>query len=153
MYYLTDDKLITSILDVYKEDEEYKVRCYNGFNKVRESYAYCYDCIIESDSTVAYILLDNSGYSNLKLEKVQIIINMPWIVNPTTYYCFVTGLTVNGVPVIKRGIITKQPINNVNMEEVKDSLKITKEDVKKIMYNNSWLLTQKDYPDVFYKFA
>ena len=116
VYYYTDKKLITSIIDIFCEDNILKCKFFNGI-KFKNSYkncAYCYEGFIESNKTTAYFILNNSSTENNMLEKVQIIINIPWSNEINICKGLIIGLTPNALPIVKKIIISTYEIKDIS---------------------------------------
>jgi len=152
LYYMTGDKLISSILEVYRENEETLVKFYNGYK--RDNYldcAYKYTGKIECCQNVIYITFNNAILTPNLLEKVQLIINNSWSNSRKGYNCFITGLTPSGLPVIKKAVLLDKKITDLEeIEKYKKKLKINKDELKEIQKNNAWILQNKIYDEFYY---
>ena len=134
MYYYTENKLISSVLEIFEEDNEIKVKYYNGIKdmlKYTTDVSYVYEGYLECDKTVGYINLINSSSKNTQLEKIQISFNIPWTKNFEITNFFILALSPNSIPIIKKGIISIYPIKNAHNFD--DDLKISKEDLIKFI--------------------
>lgn len=152
LYYYTDNMLITSVLDIFMEKHSLNVKLYNGIKNIQNyatEYSYYYEGFLETDRTIAYITLKNVISQNIILEKLQISINIPWSNNFQICNCFISALTPNSLPVVKKGIISKNEITN--FENYADDLKPTKIEIEKIYRNNSWILESSNYDHFFFK--
>ena len=151
MYYYTEDKLISSILEITEDTNELKVKYFNGikdFKKYADDSSYKYEGILQCDKTVGYINLINIDSQNIQLEKIQISFNVPWTKKMDLTNFYILGLTPNSIPIVKKGILSVTPINK--FENLKDDLKISKDELVKIEHNNGWILENKNYNHFFY---
>ena len=67
------------------------------------------------------------------------------------FNCFVTGLTPNYLPIIKKGLISTFPleISKINIKK----LKLSRPEVQKILNDNAWILDSKLYDEFYYDSA
>lgn len=152
-YYYTQNHLVTSIAELVNNNNANiaKVRFYNGIKNI-EKYAdkssYYYEGELTYDKTVGYINLGNTRFQGVQYEKIQISFIIPWnnIVDKTFF--FILALTPHSIPVIKKGIMSLSEIPDVHKYD--DYLKISKEDISKIKYNNAWILNDSNYDDLFF---
>ncbi len=73
------------------------------------------------------------NYKNLNVTKVR----------------FYNGIkNINKYPVIKKGIMSISEIHNIH--DYDSYLKISKDDLNKIKYNNAWILNDSNYDDLFF---
>ncbi len=149
LYYLTSNKLISSTIKFdLGTGNIYSAHFYNGIKNTSYNPAYYYEGTVECSPTIAYMNFRNISFDKMKLEQVQIIINMP-LSNPSNYFnCFITGLTPNFLPIVKRGLITTTPLDLSTIDIKK--LKISKEELQKISSDNAWILDNKIYDEFFY---
>lgn len=84
------------------------------------------------------------------LEKVQIIVNVPWSDNTNTYKGLIVGLTPNALPIVKKIILSTSELDN--FEAYNDALTFTKEDLKKIHCNDALIIENKNYDEFFFDF-
>lgn len=149
LYYLTSNKLISSTIKLEQGlNNIYSAYFYNGIKNTIEQSAYYYEGTVECSQTVTYMNFRNISSDKMKLEQVQIIINMP-LSNTSNYFnCFITGLTPNFLPIVKRGLITTTPLDTSKINIKK--LKISKEELQKISSDNAWILNTKIYDEFFY---
>lgn len=151
MYYFTGDLLITSIIELIENNNEIKVKCYNGVKDIKkyaENNSYSYEGVLTCDKTVGYIDLLNTSTRGDLFEKVQIVFSIPWSTKFEITNFFIMGLTPNANPIVKKGILSTHPITN--FENFNDDLKITEEEVKEIKRNNNWILSNKNYNHFYY---
>lgn len=149
LYYLTGKKLINSTIKLGDDKSKpYHVELYNGIRN--NKCAYFYTGTFELSEYVLYINLKNLNSSNLSIERVQIIVSLPLSNSTNSFNCFITGLTPNFVPTIKRGIITLKPFK-LTEQNIK-KLRVSKEELKEISLNNSWILNTKLYDESFYDY-
>lgn len=151
MYYMTERKVISStIVFASNENIQNSAILYNGIKaeRIHKKFAYCYEGKYECSENVIYINLKNMESHKLGIEQVQIVIHLPLSNISNIYNCFITGLTPNLVPTVKKGIITTQPID-INKKNI-PKLKISKEEINQIKVNNSWNLSLKQYDEFFY---
>ena len=92
--------------------------------------------------------LKNVNYENTILEKVQISFNIPWSNDFEITNSFILGLTPNSLPVVKKGILSTNPIKN--FENMEEDLKITQEETIKMKYDNAWILYNKNFNHFFF---
>lgn len=152
-YYYTQNHLVTSIAELIgsKDLNTTKIRYYNGIknlNKYANSTSYYYEGELIHDQTIGYINLKNVNSQGTQYEKVQISFIIPWnnIVDKTFF--FILGLTPNSIPVVKKGIMSTHKISNI--EKYNNYLKISKNELNKIKYNNAWILKDSNYDDLFF---
>ena len=58
------------------------------------------------------------------------------------------ALTPHSISVIKKGIMSVNEISNIH--EYDHYLKISKDDLNKIKYDNAWILNDSNYDDLFF---
>jgi len=58
------------------------------------------------------------------------------------------ALTPHSISVIKKGIMSVNEI--LNIHEYDHYLKISKDDLNKIKYDNAWILNDSNYDDLFF---
>ena len=152
MYYYTNNKLMTSIIDIFISDTQYNCKFYNGIKDTAtyQHCAYYYEGVFEASRTTAYFTLHNSSHKNNMLEKVQIVINIPWSDNIKVCKGLILGLTPNSLPIVKKIIISCFEIKDIHKYD--DSLIFSKEDVKKIYYDGAFILENKNYDEFFFDF-
>lgn len=144
--------MITSIIDIFCEDNILKCRFFNGI-KSKNSYkkcAYYYEGFIESNKTTAYFTLNNPSTENNMLEKVQMIINLPWSTEINLCKGLIIGLTPNSLPIVKKIIISTSEIKDISKHN--NALTFSKEDVKKIYYDGALIIENKNYDEFFFDF-
>lgn len=150
LYYMTGDKLIASTISFNEDNSNPNSVClYNGI-KTNFDCAYFYNGNFESFDSVVYINLKNNSSKKFEMERVQIIVALPLSNCTDLYNCFITGLTPNLIPTVKKGIITLEPINFSKRHMKK--LKLSKEELRQISIDNSWTLYTKLYDESFYDF-
>jgi len=129
LYYYTGSKFISSKIKIL-EDGTAKL-----YNDIENNIAkYTYSGLYKSDSSNVFFQF--SGDS-IKLEEVTISYNPQWTNIETYTYCFVSGITSKYTPVIKKGIISKEPITKNIIQEL---LQINKIETNKIYNNKEWQL-------------
>lgn len=151
LYYYTENIPITSILEIKEEANKILVRLYNGVKNVNtyaDESSYYYEGILECDKTVGYLNLYNSKSQNTQLEKVQISFLIPWSKDFKITHFFIMGLTPNSNPIVKRGILSIDPIKNIS--DYKEILEITKDEFNDIKRENGWILENKNYDEFFF---
>lgn len=152
LYYLTDNRYITSILEIIDDKSvPIHVRLYNGVKNINTyafECAYYYDGILEANKNIAYINLRNTTSQEVFLEKLQITVNIPWSLDTDICNFLINGLTPNGMPVIKKGILSSTEIND--FDDFKEDFSISKDELKRINQKNAWILENKDYNHFFY---
>ncbi len=151
LYYYTKSFLVTSILEIHEETNKIFVKLYNGI-KNTSNYAnkasYYYEGILECNKSIGYINLYNPNSNDIQLEKVQICFNIPWSNNFKITNFFILGLTPNSLPIIKKGILSTFPIENIS--SYKNLLKLTKDDITSIQEENAWILQNSNYDYLFF---
>lgn len=153
LYYYVENILITSILEIIEENSKTIAKFYNGvkdINKYAEEYSYYYEGELECDKTNGYVTLRNCTSEEIKLEKVQISFNIPWSKNFKLTNFFILGITPNSIPIIKKGIISVSPLENIN--KFIDDLKISNTDLNILQKNNAWILNNRNYDHFFFDF-
>lgn len=152
MYYYTDSKLMTSIIDISISDNHYNCKFYNGIKNTStyQNCAYYYEGIFEASKNTAYFTLHNSSHKNNRLERVQIVINIPWSDNIKVCKGLILGLTPNSLPIVKKIIISGFEIKDIHKYD--DALIFSKEDVKKIYCDGALILENKNYDEFFFDF-
>ena len=152
MYYYTDKKLITSIIDLSISDNCYKCKFYNGI-KSTSNYQHCsyyYEGTFEANRTTAYFTLHNSSHKNSMLEKVQIVVNIPWSDNIKVCKGLIIGLTPNSLPIVKKLILSSFEIKDIHKYDA--ALTFSKEDVNKIHNDGALIIENKNYDEFFFDF-
>lgn len=152
MYYYTSGKLMTSIIDIFILDNHYNCKFYNGIKDITtyQHCAYYYEGLFETSRTTAYFTLHNSSHKNNMLERVQIVVNIPWTDNIKVCKGLLQGLTPNSLPIVKKIIISSFEIKDIHKYD--DALIFSKEDVKKIYYDGALILENKNYDEFFFDF-
>lgn len=151
MYYYTEKRIITSIIEIFEENDILKVKYYNGVKdimKYADNVSYKYEGTLECDKTVGYINLKNVNFESTQLEKLQISFNIAWSNDFEITNSFILGLTPNSMPVVKKAILSTTPIEN--FESFEEDLKITQEEIAKIQYDNAWILYTKNFNHFFF---
>ena len=151
MYYYTENLFITSVIELIENCGEIKVKYYNGVKDIKtyaENSAYVYEGILTCDKSIGYIELNNMLTKNTLFEKVQILFSIPWTKEFEMTNFFIMGLTPNSNPIVKKGILSINPITN--FEKFQEDLKITDEELKEIKRNNNWILNNKNYNHFYY---
>ena len=148
LYYYTNNILIKSIIEIWNEDNKYKLKFFNGVKNIeyyQNEFSYYYEGELIVSSTVGYMTFSNYPISNGPLEKVHITINIPWSNKKSLYQCFINALTPNLLPVIKKGILSYEPIEDFTLY-IK-YLKLTQGEIKKLETNNNWILENSNYDE------
>ena len=143
LYYYTENVLITSIIEIFEENNKILVKLFNGVKNTlcyAQNTSYFYEGFLETDKTIGYLNLSNNSSTNIPLEKLQISFNIP--------NCFILGLSPNAVPIVKKGIISIYPITD--FQPFYNDLKITKFEIDKLQHNNGWILENKNYNHFFF---
>lgn len=152
LYYLTSNKLISSTIEIKNGiNNTFHAYFYNGIKDNITNCAYYYEGTLEYLDNIAYMNFKNISTHKLEIERVQIIISLP-LSNTSDYFnCFVTGLTPNYIPIIKRGIISTVPldISKINMKK----LKVSRTEIQKILNDNAWMLDSKLYDEFYYDYS
>lgn len=145
LYYITNKKIIASIIDLCEQTNAIEVTFYNDIKKSKTDCAYFYKGYLENDSSTIYIHLNNKCANSSRLECVDIISPIPWSNIFTVCKFFLLGLTPNGLPVIKKGIFSRKQLSIEELKEYMCSLTISKLEAKEIMNDNMWILKNKNY--------
>ena len=151
MYYYTEDRLITSIIEIIEDNNNLKVKYFNGIKNIKkyaDDLSYNYEGILQCDKTVGYINLINKDSENIQLERIQISFNIPWSKKFDITNFYILALSPNSVPIVKKGILSIFPINN--FDNFKNDLIISNDELNKIQHNNGWILENKNYDHFFY---
>ena len=136
LYYLKDEEIICSIINVFIDNYKYKAKlCNYSYDNNLE---YCLDGVLEYDSPIISISLNNNTISNVPFKSMQIIINTESINSLKCFNCFVIDITSSFSPITRKGIISQTPISNIS--EHTDILTINKSKSKQIFSNNEWKL-------------
>lgn len=146
LYYYTDNKLITSVLILNTSNNSNKSIFYNGVKNL-DNYMKCsyyYEGTFDCNKTTVYFSFMNSNV----VEKVQIIINLPWTNEISVCKGLILGLTPNSLPIVKKVCISKSPIKNI--EKYNDFIVFSKEDVKKIYYDGALIIENKNYDEFLF---
>ena len=143
---------MTSIIDIYNENNIFKCRFFNGVKDINsyKNCAYYYEGFVEADSTTVYFSLDNSYCEHNILEKVQIIVNLPWSSEINICKGLIVALTPNALPIVKKIIVSSSEIKDISKYD--ESLIFSKEDAKRIYYNNALVIENKNYDEFFFDF-
>ena len=108
------------------------------FNDVKTNTIF-FEGTIEHNHERAYIVMKNFYATNIKFEKVQMIINLTYSAD-SKYVGVITGTEDKAnMPMMKRCIVTKELVDENNLEEIqkiKDRLKITPEELKHLTEEN-----------------
>lgn len=152
-YYYTQNHLVTSIAELIdnKTENITKVRFYNGVKNIKkyaDKSSYYYEGKLTYDKTVGYINLENINSQGTQYEKIQISFTIPWNDRINKTFFFILALTPHSIPVIKKGIMSVSELSNIH--DYDHYLKISKDDLNKIKYNNAWILNDSNYDDLFF---
>ena len=150
MYYYTDNKLMTSILELFAKNNIYNCKLFNGVKNTK-NYNYCsyfYEGTFEANRTTAYFSLQNASHRNNLLEKVQIVVNIPWSDNIEVCKGLILGLTPNSLPIVKKIILSTSELENVT--KYNNALKFSKDDVNKIYSDGALIIENKNYDEFFF---
>lgn len=146
MYYYTKDRMIGSVMEMQKQGSKYAVKFFNGIKKDSKKYAYYYEGEMTNDKTITYFDLKTAKHSNVN-EKVQIIVNVPWAENIEIFDGLYTGMNRNGLPVVKKILVSKKEIND--FEKYDSHLKFSREESKKMYRDNALVFSNTDYDEFF----
>ena len=149
LYYYTDNKLISSVIEILEKDN--KVKLYNGvknLEKYKADFSYYYEGTLKFDKTIGYFNFQSASFQGLQAENVQISFNIRWSNKFRISKFFILGLTPNSIPVVKKGILTASPIKDVL--KYNNDLLITKQDLNYIKSRNCWILDDTNYDHFFY---
>lgn len=154
-YYYTENHLVTSIAEVINNNSNNsnttKVRFYNGVkntNKYADKSSYYYEGELIHDKTIGYFNLKNINSKEIQYENVQITFTIPWNGKIDKTFFFIFALTPHSIPIVKKGILSVKEIPNIR--DYDKYLKISKDDLNKIKYNNAWILNDSNYDDLFF---
>lgn len=144
--------MITSIIDISPRDNYLKCKFFNGIKNIEKykNCSYYYEGTLEANKTTAYFILDNASSENNMLEKVQIVVNIPWSSQISVCKGLIIGLTPNALPIVKKIIISTFFIDNIH--NYNDALVFSKEDIKKIYYDGALIIENKNYDEFFFDF-
>lgn len=145
VYYITGKKLITSVIELSLQNGKTFVKLYNAVkddNKYASNYSYVYSGELMRSNTLVYIALSNN-FQNSQLENVNITVNFPWSDNTNIFSAFISAITPNSLPVVKKCIISKNIINNIT--DYESDLLITNSELKSISENNAWILENHNH--------
>ena len=133
LYYYSSNKLIGSVIKIEKNMSKYNVRFFNGFQNEKNKYSDYYEGEMIADKSITYfdLNLNNKNLNN----KVQIIVNIPWMFDNEIYNGLYTGITRNGFPVVKKVLVSKKEIKNFDKYNVQ--LKFSKEEGKSLYKQNA----------------
>ena len=151
LYYYTDDMLITSVMELKEEKNMTYATLFNGIRNIKKyasENAYSYSGTLEADKTIGYFNLTNTASPDKIYEKIQISFNIPWFNKIEITNFFILGLTPNSAPIVKKGIISTSPIEDLNKFE--EDLKISSYEIFKLQHNNGWILENKNYAHFFF---
>lgn len=146
MYYYTKNKRIDSIMELQKNGNKYEAKFFNGIKKDSKKFAYFYEGEMINDKTITYFDLNTGKRTNVN-EKVQIIVNVPWAENIDVFDGLYTGMNRNGLPVVKKILVSKKVINN--FEKYEGHLKFSKEESKKMYRDNALVFSNTEYDEFF----
>ena len=152
MYYYTDKKLMTSIIDLSILNCNYMCKFYNGIKNTSnyQNCSYYYEGTFESNRTTAYFSLHNSSHKNNILEKVQIVVNIPWSDNIKVCKGLILGLTPNSLPIVKKIILSSFEIKDIH--KYNEALTFSKEELNKIYNEGALIIENKNYDEFFFDF-
>lgn len=143
VYYYTTNKVVGSVIELEKNEDKYKVKFFNGMKKDHKKYTYYYEGDMINDKKITYFDL-NIGNNRFN-EKIQIIINVPWSENTEIYNGLYTGMTRNGLPVVKKAILSKYELSNFDKYE--NQLKFSKEESKMMYKENALIFSNIEYDE------
>ena len=152
MYYYTDKKLILSIIELSIFSDYYKCKFYNGI-KSTSNYQHCsyyYEGTFEANKTTAYFTFHNSSHRNNMLEKVQVVVNIPWSDNIKVCKGLILGLTPNSLPIVKKIILSPFEIKDIH--KYNETLTFSRDDVNKIYNDDALIIENKNYDEFFFDF-
>lgn len=140
---------MTSIIDIYNENNTLRCKFFNGIKNIisYKNCAYYYEGTLESDNNTAYFSFTSK--TNM-LEKVQIIVNVPWSDNINICKGLIVGLTPNALPIVKKVILSTSELHD--LESYNNSLTFSKEDLKKIYHDGALIIENKNYDEFFFNF-
>lgn len=152
-YYYTENHLVTSIAELInnKNLNTTQVRFYNGVkdtNKYADRSSYYYEGKFTYDKTIGYFNLENINSQEIQHENIQISFTIPWNGQIDKTFFFILALTPHSVPIVKKGLLSVKEIKNIH--DYDKYLKISKDDLNKIKYNNAWILNDSNYDDLFF---
>ena len=73
---------------------------------------------------------------------------IPWNNKRNKTFFFILALTPHSIPVVKEGIMSISEVHNIH--DYDNYLKISRDDLNKIKYNNAWILNDSNYDDLFF---
>lgn len=125
-----------------------QIKKYRKSRNISAKSSYYYEGKLTYDKTIGYINLENTNSQGTQYEKIQISFSIPWNNEIDKTFFFIMALTPHSIPVIKKGIISVSEISNIH--EYDHYLKISKDDLNKIKYDNAWILNDSNYDDLFF---
>ena len=152
LYYYTEDIPITSIIEIKDDYNKCFVTLYNGIKSIKNyasNSSYYYEGTMECDKTIGYMNLSNIESTETQLEKLQLSFNIPWSRNLEITTFFLLGITPNSIPILKKGIISITPIQDISIYN--DELLLSNNELQKLKKNNAWILENKNYSNFFFK--
>ena len=129
-------------MKIEKETSKYNVKFFNGIKKENKKFADYYEGEMISDKNITYfdLNINNKNVNN----KIQIIVNIPWMFDNEIYNGLYTGITRNGLPIVKKVLISKNEIKDFDKYSMQ--LKFSKEDGKKLYKDNALIFKNlEDY--------
>lgn len=152
-YYYTENHLVTSIAELIDNNasDTVKVRFYNGVKNTityADKSSYYYEGELTYDKTIGYFNLKNTNSKEIQFENIQISFTIPWNGSIDKTFFFILALTPHSVPIVKKGILSTTEIQNIH--DYDKYLRISKDDLNKIKYNNAWILNDSNYDDLFF---
>ena len=145
IYYITGRKPIVSVMELSPQNGKTLVKLYNAVkdvNKYASNYSYVYSGELVRSNTLVYIALSNNS-QNSQLENVNITVNFPWSDNTNIFSAFISAITPNALPVVKKCIISKKILTNIT--EYESDLLIANSELKNISENNAWILENHNH--------
>lgn len=145
VYYITNDKIISSVMELYSKNNKTFVKMYNAVkdtSKYASNFSYLYHGQLVHSNIIVYFSLSNEP-NNFQLENVNISLSLPWSNNANVFSAFICALTPNALPVVRKCIISKSEITNIH--NYNNDLLIGPEELKNISTNNSWILENYNY--------
>lgn len=84
------------------------------------------------------------------LEKVQIVVNIPWSDNIKVCKGLILGLTPNSLPIVKKVILSSFEIKDIHKYD--EALTFSKEELNKIYNEGALIIENKNYDEFFFDF-
>lgn len=122
LYYYTGSNLIISKIEILEDNT---CKFYNDI--INDTSKYIYSGLFKSDASNVFFQFSSDSS---KLEEVTISYNPQWNNIQTYNLCFVSGITPNYIPVIKKGIISEKILDENTIKEILEVNNTKKSNIK-----------------------